>query len=70
MENTVEGMIDCARCGSCDLVRPYEGGDESMVTCNACGAQVGTWGALQAAALRKLERSTIYSTCKEFRGGL
>jgi hypothetical protein len=70
MANTVEGKIDCARCGSYDLVRPYEGGDGSTVTCNACGAEVGTWGALQAAALRKLERATRYSMYKEFRGGL
>jgi hypothetical protein len=41
MANTVEGMIDCARCGSYDLVSPYEGKDGSMVTCNACGRKSG-----------------------------
>ena len=69
MAGTLEVKFDCARCGSCDLVRPDEG-DESIVTCNSCGSEVGTWGALQAAAVRKVERAARYSLRKEFRGGL
>jgi hypothetical protein len=70
MADIIAANIDCARCGSDDLVWPHEDGDGSMVTCNACRAEVGTYGTLRAAALRKRERAATCSRQKGFRGGL
>ena len=41
----------CNKCGADDLIGPDEMTDESIITCEAYGAEVGTWGEVQAACM-------------------
>ena len=45
----IEMTLSCSECGSNDIIGPDEMTDESIVTCNTCGAEVGTWGEIQKA---------------------
>ena len=46
---TVEMTPRCGKCGSDNLTVPDET-EESVVTCESCGAENGTWGDLRSAA--------------------
>jgi len=52
----VEMTPSCGECGSNDLIGPDDMTDESVITCNACGAENGTLGELKAAAFRLAEQ--------------
>jgi hypothetical protein len=43
-EGSIEIIPSCGKCGSNDLVGPDDMTDESIITCNSCGAENGTRG--------------------------
>jgi len=46
--------LGCHKCGSHDTSIPSRS-KEAIVTCNSCHANLGKWGAIQAAALAELK---------------
>jgi DNA-directed RNA polymerase subunit RPC12/RpoP len=42
----------CSKCGSDALIGPDDMTDESTITCETCGADLGTLGELKIAAFR------------------
>jgi hypothetical protein len=53
--SNIEMKPRCNKCGADDLIGPDEMTDESIITCEACGAEVGTWGEVQAACMALVE---------------
>jgi hypothetical protein len=47
---SVEVIPSCVKCGGNDLIGPDDLTDESIITCNSCGEENGTFGELKTAS--------------------
>jgi ribosomal protein S27E len=68
MDGQIEVKVRCAKCGGNKLVVPDESKDSSIVTCQSCGTQIGKWGDVKAAALKKAKEEVQASIRKAFKG--
>jgi hypothetical protein len=48
--DTISVTFECKSCGGTVLSLPDNPTDDSRATCKSCGADVGRWGDIQAAA--------------------
>lgn len=69
----IEVRFTCKACGKklTELSLPDDATDDSIATCTACGAEVGSWGAIKAGAkaeiLEKMKRE-LHASFKGMKG--
>jgi hypothetical protein len=61
-ETSFEFNPSCGECGSNSLIGPDDMTDESTITCETCGADLGTLGELKISALRLAEEKVAEET--------
>jgi hypothetical protein len=59
--------IKCRKCGGDMLVLPDNPTDDSIVTCQSCGIEVGRWGDIKAAALNTVQEKITEDIKGKFR---
>lgn len=45
--NEITGKLECAKCGSVNIVAPYSASEDDSVACDSCGERLATIKQLQ-----------------------
>jgi hypothetical protein len=65
-DGNAEMILGCSNCGSNDLVGPEETTDESVLSCNSCGAELGTFNDILTKKFAKDLEGTLGETLEGF----